>query len=569
VADRKLIHIVHHILTAAGDDHGVSDAELLQRFTGQGDAAAFELLVWRYQRLVLGICRRVLRDLHDAEDAFQATFLILARKAGSIGRRQALGGWLYQVATRAALAARAARSKRATRERSLGGDEAAAASEAEALAERQELATVVDEEVSRLPERFRAAVVLCYFEGKTVEEAARQLECPRGTVASRLARARERLRIGLTRRGLALTSGTLAAGLSQAGFAGATAEGLVRRTGQAITALSAGRTAAEPALSRSIIALSEEVLRSMFIRKITTGAAILVVGLLVLGGGLVLWVQGSAEAEPAPLAAASDAPRTPEDTAAPAIVSQLVRREVATEKPPTPLPVRLRQIVDFIGMDDKNTTLQEGLDFICDRYDLAVEVNDVAFKAEGVDDVLSQGITRDKPLNKMKQVPLEVVVRRMLARVSCDSGAAFLLRRNTLEITTGARARAEIWGPDYKGPFLPLVHTTFERRPLDMVLREWEDTMDFSILVDKRVADKAKAEVSGRFVNTPLDTAVLFLADMAELRPVLIDNTLYVTTRENAAVLEARERAKQEGKDKTVPRIGLGRLAPFPAEGKP
>jgi HlyD family secretion protein len=190
VADRKLIRVLNLIFTAVGDDRGVSDAELLERFTG-GDAAAFELLVWRYQRLVLGICRRVLQDVHDAEDAFQASFLILARKAGSIGKSEAIGGWLYQVATRTALAARAARSRRKARESSLANDDAAAPSTAESLVERQELWTVVDEEVSRLLARFRAAVVLCYFEGKTVDDAARQLGCPRGTVASRLARARE------------------------------------------------------------------------------------------------------------------------------------------------------------------------------------------------------------------------------------------------------------------------------------------------------------------------------------------------------------------------------------------
>lgn len=330
MADRKLVRVLNHILTAAGDDSGVSDAELLERFTGQGDPAALELLVWRYQRLVLGICRRVLQDAHDAEDAFQATFLILARKAGSVGRREAIGGWLYQVATRAALAARTARSQRTARERSLGGDEAAASGEAEALAERQELWTVVDEEVSQLPERFRAAIVLCYFDGKTVDEAARQLGCPRGTVASRLARARERLRVRLTRRGLALTAGTMAAGLSQAGFARATAaDELVRRTGQSVAALFAGRISAGPALSSKTITLSEEVLRTMFIRKVTTGAAILVVGLMVLGGGLILQQHFSAGAEPMPLAATSAPPKTPEDRAAPVTVSRPVRREIA------------------------------------------------------------------------------------------------------------------------------------------------------------------------------------------------------------------------------------------------
>jgi hypothetical protein len=256
-------------------------------------------------------------------------------------------------------------------------------------------------------------------------------------------------------------------------------------------------------------------------------------------------------------------PQGPTGALPPAVI------KVATQIPPTPVPVALRHIVDFKGMDDKNTTLQEAFDFIGDCYDLAFEVNDVAFKAVGVDDVMGLGITRDKPLPRMKQVPLEVVVRRVLARVKCDSGATFLLHKKTLEITTGARARAEVWGPDFKGPFLPLVHTTIESRQLGFVLSDWAETMDISIVVDKQAAEKAKTEVSGHFVNTPLDTAVLFLADMAELRPVLIDNALYVTSRENAAVLEARERAKQEGKDKAAPRIGLGRLAPLPPEPKP
>jgi RNA polymerase sigma factor (sigma-70 family) len=255
MANRKLVRILNQILTTASDDRGVSDAELLQRFACHGDAGAFELLVWRYQWLVLGICRRVLNDVHDAEDAFHGTFLILARKASSVTRRAAIGSWLHQVATHVAVRAR--QSLQAVRERSLDGVDAAASGDGSDL-ERQELWSVVDEEVNRLPPRLQAAVVRCYFEGKTIAEASQILRCPQGTVASRLARAKERLRLRLTERGMVFSSGVLAAGLSQTGLAGAAAEGVVRRTGQAVAALVS--RAVTRSVSGKVVALSKEVL---------------------------------------------------------------------------------------------------------------------------------------------------------------------------------------------------------------------------------------------------------------------------------------------------------------------
>ena len=131
--DRALSKVLSEIRkTAAGGD-GVGDAELLGRFAATGDEAAFELLVRRHQRLVFGVCRRILRDHHDAEDAFQATFLALARKAGGIGKREALAGWLFRVAYRAALTARAGRA------RQVKGDGPAAAADPTAETERREL----------------------------------------------------------------------------------------------------------------------------------------------------------------------------------------------------------------------------------------------------------------------------------------------------------------------------------------------------------------------------------------------------------------------------------------------
>jgi RNA polymerase sigma-70 factor (ECF subfamily) len=184
---------------------GVTDGELLDRFRHDQDEAAFELLVWRHGPLVLGVCRRVLRRLHDAEDAFQATFLTLARKAGSISRRGSVGSWLYKVAYRLALRARARSAQRSAREQPLGNlaVPSAGLEPGEALSW-QELGPILDEELAQLPERYRAAFVLCHLQGKTNQEAAELLGCPKGTILSRLSRARERLRHRLRERGLGL-----------------------------------------------------------------------------------------------------------------------------------------------------------------------------------------------------------------------------------------------------------------------------------------------------------------------------------------------------------------------------
>ena len=172
-----------------------TDADLLARFARDRDPAAFELLVWRHGGAVLGVCRRALRDEHAAEDAFQAVFLVLARKAGAV--RGNLGGWLFKVARR--VSARAA-ARRLTMCEPL---DTPAPPEPDA-AERAELFAVLDAEIARLPERLRAAVVLCYLGDHSTEAAARELGCPRGTVLSRLATAREKLAGRLARRGVAL-----------------------------------------------------------------------------------------------------------------------------------------------------------------------------------------------------------------------------------------------------------------------------------------------------------------------------------------------------------------------------
>jgi RND family efflux transporter MFP subunit len=205
-----------------------------------------------------------------------------------------VAGWLYRVAYHVALTARARRTRREARERRVEAG-ATVPPEPSAPSEQRELAAVVDEEVSRLPERFRTATVLCYLEGKTVEEAARLLGCPRGTVASRLARARARLRGRLARRHLVLRASAVVAALSQSQAFAAAPHALVR---QAVRAT--GNAAAGSAVSTQVVVLTREVLRAMLLRKLMTGAAILTVfaGALLLGSAVTMRLHADPAAEP-------------------------------------------------------------------------------------------------------------------------------------------------------------------------------------------------------------------------------------------------------------------------------
>lgn len=200
---------------------GVADSELLRRFTHDRDEAAFELLVWRHGAMVLGLCQRTIRDVQLAEDAFQAVFLILARKANSV--RGNLGGWLFKVARR--VAARALR-KRMTVQPVIERAESSTDS-----TERDELFALLDAEIARLPERLRRPIVLCYLGGYSTENAARELGCPRGTVLSRLATARKRLAERLTRRGVVLPASLVIASVSGQFVSSVTAAAKSYRTG--------------------------------------------------------------------------------------------------------------------------------------------------------------------------------------------------------------------------------------------------------------------------------------------------------------------------------------------------
>jgi RNA polymerase sigma factor (sigma-70 family) len=262
-----------------------ADAELLQRFVSERNEAAFSALVHRHGPMVMSVCCRLLGDVCDAEDAFQATFMVLVRKAGSLGNSVPLGGWLYAVAQRVALKARAKAAVKRKRLRGLTDMDLA-----ESLDELtwQELRPLLDEEVGRLPAKYRTPVVLCYFQGKSHDVAAQELGCPRKTVTNRLARARELLRGQLTRRGIALSAAALTTALVEKSIGTAVGAMLAIKTAKAAVSLAAGKTVAETILSAQAIALAEEVMRGMLAikTKLVVFAMVLCLGLASAAGGM-------------------------------------------------------------------------------------------------------------------------------------------------------------------------------------------------------------------------------------------------------------------------------------------
>jgi RNA polymerase sigma factor (sigma-70 family) len=282
---------------------GLTEGALLERYVAGGDEAAFAALVARHGPMVLGVCRRVLRDERDVEDAFQATFLVLVRRAATIHDGERVGRWLHGVAHRVAVRARAHSARRFIHEQSVDEPiESRTSDSVSDVAERRELVSIVDEEVTRLPSNLRAPVVLCYLEGMSHDEAARRLRWPVGTVRSRMARARDVLRQRLARRGVTTDGSAIVTALARPPVPPHWFDATVRGS---LNFATYPATAAATIASARSAAIARRLLHAMLITKLSyIGAAGLGMA-LAFGGAGTLAFQGAGHAKPIGLAAAA------------------------------------------------------------------------------------------------------------------------------------------------------------------------------------------------------------------------------------------------------------------------
>jgi RNA polymerase sigma factor (sigma-70 family) len=290
-------HIRRMLGMPAGTD--LNDRQLLEQFATSKDEAAFTALVQRYGPQVLGVCRRILGNDHDADDAFQATFLVLAAKAGSVGWHESIGSWLYNVAYH--IAAKSRRGATRRRQHELRAATMAPKDTASSL-DGEGLRAIVDDELQRLPEKYRLPLLLCYLQSQTRDEAARQLGWSEIEVKGRLQRGRDLLRDRLLRRGVATTAALLPATLSQGAIA-AIPTALLTTTVQA---------AVGGAVAAPVAALVKGALQTMFWSKMKTRALLTLGAAMVLGlgvTGIFHYSPGDAAAQQVP---AKDTKKPPE-----------------------------------------------------------------------------------------------------------------------------------------------------------------------------------------------------------------------------------------------------------------
>jgi RNA polymerase sigma factor (sigma-70 family) len=326
---RPLNRLVHGMRRIAllGNSGAVSDARLLESFLTHRDETAFEALVRRHAPMVLGVCTRVIGNVHDAEDAFQAVFLVLARKAACVTPRDLVGNWLYGVAYRTALQARVRLSRRRMHERQVPNMPEPLPAPA---LDFSDLHQALDRELTKLPEKYRAPIVLCDLEGKSRKDVAALLKIPEGTLSSRLAKGRSLLAKRLTRYGIALSAAPLAAQLGQHS-ALAASPALVSSTVQAAMLMAAGKSAAG-VVAAEVIALSQGALKTMFLAKINV-LAVVVLGIVVgsLGAGAI--GQSARDTAPAVMASSPNDPQQlpaadPEPLAGGLLLQEQVQKEL-------------------------------------------------------------------------------------------------------------------------------------------------------------------------------------------------------------------------------------------------
>jgi RNA polymerase sigma factor (sigma-70 family) len=361
MATNQLRRVIHSLRTASlpHEEAGRTDGQLLESYILSREETAFTALVHRHGPMVWGVCRRVLRGHQDAEDAFQATFLVLVRKATSVRPRDMLANWLYGVAQRTALKARASAARLRAREKQVP------AMPEPALEQKlwDDLQPRLDQELGRLPDKYRAVIVLCDLEGKTRKEAARHFRLPEGTVASRLATARTMLARRLARSGLAVSGGALGALLSQTAALAGPPASVVSGAIKAACFFAAGQVAAPGVVSVKAALLAEGVLRTMLLSKLKIATVVLVIVAAVSTGAAAFTLQRAVESPPGEHRPAA----LPDEKAADLASRERKRPErpaqkataqpAKEEKENEPLPTLVSGIVKAVNAKSKTLTV--------------------------------------------------------------------------------------------------------------------------------------------------------------------------------------------------------------------
>jgi RNA polymerase sigma factor (sigma-70 family) len=519
---QSLIERLGHATSAAAEN---GDAELLRRFVARRDEAAFELLVWRHGAMVLNLCRRMLRSEQDAEDAFQATFLALAREAYRISSRNSLGGWLYRVAFRIALKLRTAGERvRPTPVPEYAGPDSTTEVDA------ADLRGVLDEEVRRLPAKYRLPFLLCCLEGRSNSEAALEIGCPRGTVDSRLSWAKRRLRDRLLRRGV----GPAAAALALESLAGTDAAAtvptaLIRDTVRSSFAFLGGAAGVLPAPA----ALARGVLHTMFLDRMKrTVLTLAAVAFLAGGAGWATFYSQAqdkskdAKSPPADVQKAdkhkpppAPAPK-PRESNAPAAGADVAGRNQA-------IRASLDRVVDIER--PINASLHDVLEFLSDRFEVTIHVDDVAFRR------------LDPPVENVEEMPVKLhkqpgsTLHNILDMILKEFDGTAIVKRGAIYVVP-VRSNASVMtsdGPVSRGLF-DRVKLSQEEQPFADAIRYVVDQTGANIVIDGRAKELTKKTVSAHLQDAPLLTAVRVLADSIDLAVVTRDNVIYITTPENA-----------------------------------
>ncbi len=426
----RMNDLVQHLRRAMleRDGAGLTDGQLLERFIVQRDEAAVAALVRRHSPMVWGVCRRVLGNHHDAEDAFQATFLVLVRRAAAIVPREMVGNWLYGVAHQTALKARATLAKQRTREKQLP---AMPEIGVEPQLLRRELQLVLDQELSRLPDKYRVAIVLCDLEGRSRTEAARHLGIPPGTMATRLTRGRALLAKRLLRHGLAVSGGMLATALSEQAASACRPDSAMVSTIKALTSVVAGQAANTSVVSVQVAALTEGMVKSMMLSKIKTATGLLLALTVTAAGGLIYTTR------------AEDPPRVEqkreEDLRAAAIkaLEQFGKSEQESDR-----EAAIKALVDYrrelkAAEEARKRHLDSTARFLADRfkYRVPVEIGASEFKDGGRIEILEVWGTRPKI-----EVFGQYLVRGKYAMPSHDRGRLYFYLTETDPFSFGGYA---------------------------------------------------------------------------------------------------------------------------------